>query len=287
MEGLALARMGVAVLGTLAATYYDLRNNRTVPDWLTFGMVAAGVLAFAVAPPVENALQIGGVVVLVGLLGFLLYRMGQIGGADVLLFVAIGLLIPEAPEGVLASGRGILEMPFIISLFLVSGMLFAAFTITRYAYPALEAVRKGRIRLAREEKVQAVVICLLVVWLFWLFQAGGVPGSYVLLLLFVVLTLLFFTLFKKYIAEEFFITWVGVKEIDEEDVLAVDEMNEEHVKKYGLVRLLTKKEIERLKKLPMKKYPVYKNLPAFTPYILMALALSLIFGDLMRFLLMS
>ena len=45
-----------------------------------------------------------------------------------------------------------------------------------------------------------------------------------------------------------------------------------------------KEEIEKLRKIKkMKVFPVYKNMPAFMPYILIALILLLVFGNPMAY----
>ena len=284
---LELARLGVAVLGTGAATYYDLTNNRNVPDWLTVGMLGLGALAVLVSLGLEGALMVAVPAVVVLAVGYLLYRSGQIGGADVLLFAALALLIPEAPKGILGDRTYILSVPFVFSLFLASGILFGMVTFARFLMPSVRALQKGTVRLEVKQKLYVALMGAMAVIFAWFSWANGLPVGSTAVVLLAMFFSAFFYIFKSFIARKFLIKRVSVRGIEEEDVLAVEEMDPRVVEKYGLKRLLTRKEIERLGKLPLKQFPVYKNMFAFTPYILIALVLSILFGDLVLLLFLA
>jgi Flp pilus assembly protein protease CpaA len=277
-----LARLGIALAGTLVATYYDLTHNRTVPDWLTFGLVGIGAL-FAIIT--FNAANIAGVVVpfvfVIGI-GYPLYRMGQIGGADVLLYAAIALLVPYGPQGLLVGMQPpyLVRLPFILSIFLASGVLFGIVTFARYAPAALQALMNGKVKLTKEQALYSVAMLAAGAVVSYLGLQGGTPVVFVAAVVFSVVISVFFYVFKEFISRSFLVREVTIAQIDEEDVLAVEEMRPALVKKFGLQKLLTRGEIEKLKKTGLKKFPVYKNLPAFTPYVLIALVLSVLFGDL-------
>ena len=292
-----LARIAVAVAGTAIATYYDITHNRNVPDWLSFGMLGLGVLAavaglamtgFANWQDVAGAVVMPAAVVLG--LGYLLYRAGQIGGADVIIFAAIALLMPAAPKGVLAGAGAsglqavqIVQIPFVFSLFLVSGILFGVVTFGRYLVPCMHAAVGGKVRLGREQTLYLVLLTFTGAVFMWFARANALPAQFILIFLAAMVFSAFFFVFKSFIARQFLIRVVGVKGMDEEDVLAIEEMEPALVRKYGLKKLLTRAEIARLSRLPIKKFPVYKNMPAFLPYVFAALALSLLFGDVLAF----
>ncbi|VVC04781.1 Uncharacterised protein [Candidatus Burarchaeum australiense] len=294
------ARTGIAVLGTALATYYDLTHNRNVPDWLTFGMLGIGSLAvlaglaatgFAGWQEIAVSAVLPALIVLSG--GYLLYRAGQLGGADVLVFAAIALLMPQAPAGLWPAANYAVPvpLPFVFSLFLASGILFGIWTFLRFLAPCIRALMKGKVKLENEQKLAIGLFALIDIILAWFTLSSQTPlpfmNIWLVLLLVASVFAVFFYVFKSFIAEEFLIRRVSVKEMDEEDVLAIEEMNPVLVKKYGLQKLLTRKEIEKLRKLPLKKFPVYKNMPAFMPYVLAALVLSLLLGDPMALVLYS
>lgn len=287
-----LLRFAVALLGTAACTYYDLTHNRTVPDWLTVGLVALGVLANIFAFAVLGAEVAWMLVVLpavfVMAFGYLLYKAGQLGGADVLLYVAIALLVPVAPAGLMANTAGsggasyyAPVFPFILSIFLVSGVVFGIASFARYFPLAIMAWMKGKVEIGREKAVVAGAMALLGAAALWTGLNARMPLPFLLIVLAAVVFAEFFYVFKEFISRNFLIEYVTLAEIDEEDVLATEEMDAAVVKKYGLEKLLTPKEIAKLRKMPLKKFPVYKNLPAFMPYMLAAMVLSLLFGDVL------
>jgi hypothetical protein len=282
---LELVRICVAVLGTAMATYYDLTHNRNVPDWLSFGMLGLGIVAASVSlwgAGIDAVAAVALPAIVVLALGYLFYKAGQIGGADVVIFAAIALLMPTAPAGIFENGAAsmpALQLPFVLSLFLISGILFGIVTFARFFLPCVRAAMEGEVRLGPEQKIYLALLAVTGAVFLWFAGSNALPAQFVIVFLAALLFSAFFYVFKSFIAQKFLIRLVGVKEIDEEDVLAVEEMSPEIVKKYGLKKLLTKSEIARIAKLPIKKFPVYKNMPAFLPYVLAALLLSLLYGD--------
>jgi hypothetical protein len=69
-----------------------------------------------------------------------------------------------------------------------------------------------------------------------------------------------------------------ISQLEPEDVLALELMNKDMVKKYGLTRLVTEKEIERLKKLKVQEVWVYTKLPPFIPFILIGMIFAMFFA---------
>ena len=277
------ARLAIALAGTAAATYYDLTHNRTVPDWLTFGLVGIGILMAALTFSGASLASVIIPFVFVVGIGYPLYRMGQIGGADVLLYAAIALLVPYAPQGkmVAEAPTQLVQLPFILSVFLASGVLFGMVTFARYVPAALGAFAKGRVKVKAGQTLYAVAMLSAGAAVCGVALGNGAPPVLVGAVAFATVISVFFYVFKEFIAREFLIREVPIAQIDEEDVLAVEEMRPALVKKYDLQKLLTRGEIAKLKKTGLKKFPVYKNLPAFTPYILAAMVLSALFGDLL------
>jgi len=92
----------------------------------------------------------------------------------------------------------------------------------------------------------------------------------------------FLFLYRKEIIEAN-MEMVSLKKVDEEDVLALDRLPERVVKKFGLERVATKEQLRRLKKSGLKRFPVYKHLPRFGPYVFLGLVACLLVGDVLLF----
>jgi len=281
MEFMAL-RFAMCLVGCAAATYYDLFNRRNVPTYLTYGMVGLGVLFTLASFNTSGIMQNFGVAIAIFIVGYLLYRAGQIGGADVLVFVAIALLLPESPQPLLTSLESPFNFPFVISIFLLSGVLGVFGIFLKYVPRTLyDAFRGEQVKLNLSQVLQSML--LLIVYLIFLYYISGiVPLPQAQLFVFVGVVICSTMLFslKDHISDKYLIHMVGVKDIDEEDVLAIEKMDEKVVKKYGLDRLLVPEQIAKLKKMGKgKKFPVYTDMPVFMPYVLIALVASLLFGD--------
>ena len=276
-------RIGLALAGLLLASYYDLFNRRNVPNWLTYSMLALGFLLNVGTLDFQLVLWSSATALVVFAVGYLFYRAGQLGGADVLIFAALALLLPEAPTPLLPSGgEPLFTYPFILSIFVLSGA-FSIVGVSLRSVPAvLDALASGKARLDPASAVLALSILFsYAVALNFLNQTFGLPLAQTLLLASLALLTSFLVLFREQITDSM-VDWVPLREIEEEDVLAVDKLDKELVRRHGLQRVLTPGEVEKLRRTGLKKFPVFKRMPPFVPYILLALLALAMFGDPIR-----
>lgn len=272
-------RFLICFAGCAAATYYDLFNRRNVPTWLSYSLVGIGVVFTVATLNVSTILYNLSVAAAVFLIGYLLYITGQIGGADVLLFVSIALLLPQAPSPLF--GKTLTGFPFVLSVFILSGILGVFGVFLKYIPPTLYSFIRGeKLNLNRTTAVLSFITLLLYVMLLYSLTSI-VELTQLQLGVFTAVIICATCIFalKEHITEKYMIRMVGVDEIEEEDILAVEKMNPEFVRKHKLQKLLTPAEIEKLRKLGRRKFPVYKEMPVFMPYVLLALLFSILFGD--------
>jgi hypothetical protein len=295
-------RIGIVLAGCLVATYYDLFKNRNVPNLLTYSMVGLGIL-FSIwdfvlnfvlspsAPPLFSsafffsaALLFGPAIVLF-IFGYYLYISGQIGGADILVFVSIALLMPQQPASpFIKTSKPLVQIPYVFWIFIVSGVLFSAATFVSYFPKILRGIAQKKIKLEIQKLLMAVFFLVLYGFVLWS-TSRFVPPIYLAITALVFVSAFFVYMFRDFIMDEYIIRMVPFEKIEEEDVLAIEKMDPKLVKKYKLQKLLSSKELEKLKGLPLKEYPIYQNLPCFMPYILAAVIITLITGDIFLFLL--
>ncbi len=274
-----MLRIAVAAAGLLVATYYDLFNKRNVPVNITYFMIGAGFLLNIATLDISLIAYSSLAALIVMGLGYLIYRTGQIGGADVLIFAAIALLFPSFPASILApSAPPFFEFPFVASVFIISGLLSIFGIGAIYIPRVLRDLAKGKVKLNATSAFSA--FAMLISFLAVIYVLGPyIPfqsGQAILAL--VMLLAIFLILFKDHISSSM-IEWVPFSQIDDEDVVALDLLNPKLVAKYSLQRVATRTELEKLKKTGLKKFPVFKGMPAFVPYILLAVLLLLVFGD--------
>ena len=277
---LEMVRIAVALAGVIIGTYYDLFNKKNVPNNFLYGFVAIAFIVNLVAydPLITTYAIIQAAVVFV-LTYFLLYKTGQWGGADGFILTAIALLLPIQPTPLLAHPMpGVVSLPFVASVFFVAGLSFMLWMLLRSIPVAIKAIRtKGAIG------QKAWLGGLMVALAYFIFSMvisnfGIMASSYFALITGVVLLSVYFVIFMEPIKESM-VEWVGLKDVEEEDILAVDKMEPEIVKKYSIGRLVDFALLSRLKGVH-SKIPVYKKLPPFIPHLLVGLVLSLLFGDI-------
>ena len=293
-----LIRIAIALGGTTAAAYEDAKTS-FIDDRITIGMLAAGIILDLLTFDANFIAFSIGISAIIFAIGYFAYKTGQLGGGDVLLFAGLQALLPFFPSTILPflqqdfpTGMtqaveviaGLQLYPFFLSVFIASSLFAMIGSGVQYALAL-----RGK-KLKPDKLPLALIGGACIVSLAWLYSAFGLTPAQVSFIAVVFIPGIFLVGFKKQILSQVIIQRVPVSKIEDEDVLAVEAMPAGIVKKYALGRVLTKKEVAKLKKIraagKMSLFPVYKNLPRFGPYILAGLIASLLFADLFMFLLL-
>ncbi len=260
-----VVRVLVAVIGTAIASYYDVFNNRNVPDRFLYGFLA---LAFIVNLVLyEEYLFVFSVATALffGAMGYIFYRLGQIGGADIVVAASVMLLLPVVPSFASLA----FNMPFIFPAIIFGGMLFAVYVTLSFGLKLREEEAKPNLLYGL-----MVIPYLIFLWVY----ATSLLFSPVYFLFISVLffATVFFLMYRedlnKMLAEE-----MPVGQLEPEDVLAIELIGPEKVKKFKMQRLVTAAEIERLKKEKAGEVWVYTKLPPFLPFLLAGMILAFFF----------
>ena len=261
-----LIRIVLAFLGTGVAAYYDLFNKKNIPDWLLYAFVGIAFLTNIYFYSSELFWLSLAIAAFFSAIGYLFYRVGQLGGADVFVIAAIMLLLPIHPSFV---GMPF-NLPFVFSLIIFSGVAFALYVLLYFGWKLLST----------EAKPNLLYLLMFIPYILFAyvyvnsFLFSPIYFVFITVLLFAVI---FFMVYKESInrllAEE-----MPVSQLEAEDVLALEVMNKDLVERYKLQRLLTKGEIARLKKTKISDVWVYTKLPPFIPFILIGMVLAMFFA---------
>jgi hypothetical protein len=261
-----LIRILLAFLGTGIATYYDLFNKKNVPDAFLYGFLGVAFLVNLVFYQETLFWFSLAVAAFFSAIGYLFYRVGQLGGADVFVLAAIMLLLPIHPS---ISGMPF-NMPFVFSVIIFSGVTFALYVLVFFGWKLMQT----------EAKPNLVYALMLIPYLLFAyvyvnsFLFSPVYFIFITILLFATIVFMMFKeSINRLLSEE-----MPVSQLEPEDVLALEVMNKDLVERYKLKRLLTKEEIARLKKTRVGEVWVYTKLPPFIPFILVGMALGLFFA---------
>lgn len=262
-----LIRVLIAFIGTAVASYYDLYNKKNVPNNVLYAFLAVAFIVNLIFFQEDLFWFSIAVALFFSAIGYIFYRVGQLGGADVFVIASIMLLLPIHPSFVGLA----FNLPFIFSVIVFSGVLFAIYVMAYFGYKLYKVEAK-----ANWLYLLMFIPYFLFAWVYVnSFLFSPVYFAFITILLF---ASIFFLMFKKplmgVLSEP-----LPVTQLEEEDVLALDLMNKDLIERYKLKRLLTKKEIERLKKTKIEEVTVYTKLPPFLPFLLVGMVLGLLFGS--------
>ncbi len=270
-----IIRIIFAVIGTSIAAYFDIFNKKNIPDLLLYSFLILSLIIVIVDyNPILLLYSFGGAAI-IGLIGYIFYRLGQLGGADVFILCSLALLLPIQPT--LFSEKPLIPLPFIFSIILVSGLTFMIYVLIKYTPLVLK--RKEKI----DKKRILYSLGLVIIFLVFLYLYTKIPvisEYYLILMGFLIFVSIYFSIFKERLMGSL-IEKLPLSKIEAEDVIAIEYMKKEIVKKYNIPRVVSEKDLKRLKKFKINKYPVYTKLPMFVPFILLGLLISIYFGDML------
>ncbi|MBI5224560.1 prepilin peptidase [Candidatus Micrarchaeota archaeon] len=298
-----LIRILVALLGCGAAAYQDYKTS-FIDEKIIYIMIAIGLLMNLFPFLIEdNYLIVYALIVSIIILtfGYLFYKKGQLGMGDVLLFVGIQQLLPLAPSSLklvpavdvsliinsippenwfLVGYLNIFNhMLFFITIFLVSSFIATLGASLQYAIALLKSTKA----LKPNKFLGPIALVLALIGSVFLYYQFGVSAASFLFFL-LLISSAFFVTFREQILDEIIIRRIPISEIEDEDIFAIDKMPAELVKKYNLQRVLTIAEVKKLQEIEknekMHLFPVNKVLPRFGPYILIALLLGILYGNI-------
>jgi hypothetical protein len=287
---IALIRVGIVLLIALIYMLFDIFNNRNVPTIFAYATLVVGIVMFATYYPAFQTVEVGGLVaIIVGSIGYVFYRAGQIGAADVIELAVISLILPLQPVPYLV---GILQynIPFIISVFLATGLV-ALLIIPVYYLPRAERLMKKKLfaMVTRRDMVKGLML-LVAYAAFGIFIAYALQptqfGLFVLAL--VALGSVATAVFETPITDSM-VEFITVDKFEEGDIIALNLMKGGEIaaakrRVSGFDRLVTSKIIESMKrKRVTTKFPVYRKAMPLALPIFVGVLISLLIGNLIFF----
>ncbi|MCL5239263.1 MAG: hypothetical protein M1286_02205 [Candidatus Marsarchaeota archaeon] len=260
---------------------FDVFNKRNVPDVFAYASVAVGIaitLAFHQSELVFSLI----VALIVGTIGYVVYRLGLWGAGDYFELVAISLILPVQPAP-LFFGVAQLGLPFILSVFVGTG--FAAIWIVPIYY--LFFMKRAWVKKPDAKHVYyglSLFVLYMLLLLFIYYFYGYALGRLALIMIVAVpsaLTLVFEEEITSRMVER-----IPTKKLEEGDIIAFNMMSKNEMRyfsKYsGFGRLATRSLIARIKNAKMQ-LPVYRNAAPLALFILIGIGVSLFFGNVVLF----
>ncbi len=287
MTDFLLLRLASVIVIAIVYMLFDLLNKRNIPTIVAYATLAYGALLTVMLLNL-SAIGISALIAAVVLgFGYVVYRAGQLGAADVIEFAAISLILPIQGTPVLLGAIPQLGLPFMLSVFIATGISALVFASVYYLPRARGISGKPVLRLVKKPDIfKGVLFSLAYVALIVSMELTLHVSAYGMAVLLVLLVGSFLiALFNKPIAAAM-MKEITPGKMEEGDMIAVSMMEKDtlekvHKKVRGFGRLATEELIKELRtKFPRMKFPVYVNamplaLPIFTGVIA-----SVLFGNL-------
>jgi len=259
-------REAIVIIAAGIAAWTDLKTGE-IPNWLNYPLIALGVL-FNLVFFDAWALGIGAAIFAIG---YLLYYSGKIGGGDVKLFSGLALVMP------FINGTA-----FILPVLLYSALIAVVFLSTYYLVKLIR-LRKFNLKENLKGILNAGIIGIFLIAYFAIMLNSGFFQMQNALVLAVPLAFaLVFLALEKSIRKNFFLKSVKLKDLEEDELIALEFLPEKVQKRINLKmkRIIDKQLVEELKKEKISEVLVYRDLPRFAPFILAGVILAILKPEL-------
>lgn len=280
-----ILRIVVLLFITSLYAIFDVFNKRNVPDFFVY---AGLIVAFLITLTYNTATILSSLffAVVILAIGYSLYRKGVLGAGDFLEFVTIGLILPTQPIPI-HSNIFQFGMPFIFSVFIATG--YTAIIGMAVYYLLLARINSTMKTLKPTTKNIISGIVILVAYVFFLLFVEhfvGVSFAADLLVMAIAIASFLIIVFEKAINQQM-ISFIYPKQLVDGDMIAMNFMHIKDIKYFKsksklFDRLATKKLISEIKGVK-KKIPIYTNGVPLALFALIGVILSLIFGNLLLY----
>ncbi len=272
--------ISILILVALVYAMFDVFNKRNVPNLFVYATIGLGVALALLANSGLGLLIDLSVAVIVGLLGYVLYRYGLLGGGDVLEFVFIALVMPTQMLP-LYSNVYQWNMPFILSVLIAAGytsLIFIPIYYIGIKKPPRDAQKSG----GKNFRSGIMLFAAYLVFIIAIKLTYGISilGAALLLLLAVSSVIIMVYERRVYLGMVDFIYPSG---LEDGDMIATNLMNKKDIayfkKRSKFGRLASKKLISEIRGV-RKRIPVYRDSVPFSLFIFFGVIISLLFGNL-------
>ena len=268
----------------LAYAIFDTFNKRNVPNAFVYGALAVGFVSTLFYP--LHVMIVSVLIALVlGAVGYFIYRLGFMGAGDFFEFMTISLILPIQPlPALLGSAISGVQLPFMFSVFIATAYVMLVSIIVYYLFLAKKSPLEKGYKISMRQVFSALVLFLaymLLLAFIWILEGIGLVSSILVLLIAVPSCII--VAFDRLINLRM-ISMLGPDELDEGDMIAVNLMKKEdiayfkkHSQNFG--RLVTKKLKHDIRNSE-KKLPVYRNAVPLALFTFFGVIISLAFGNL-------
>ena len=285
-----LLMLRIASVLIIAFVYmlFDIFNRRNVPSAFAYATLGYGLLlTFLYFSIFEIAISVAIALVVLGF-GYIIYKIGQIGAADIIELAALALMLPLQQIPILFGSTYQFSIPFIASVVIAAGI--AALIIVPFYYlPRAKSMLKKPLSSFIDRKCAFRAALIAVPYMaFILFLAAwtdiGIAGIAILFVVMVCSSVI--SLFERPITDSM-VEFIKINKCDEGDIIAFNLMKKSEISAIrhrvkGFDRLLTRKLLAQMKAARIKEtLPVYRKALPFAVPIFIGVIFSILLGNVL------
>jgi Flp pilus assembly protein protease CpaA len=271
---------------------FDVFNKRNVPSTFAYFTLGYGFVLTLSYFNMSAVMTSSAVALAVLGVGYIVYRAGQIGAADVIELAALSLILPVQPVPVLASSFNQFGLPFAVTVIVAAGVV-AMIIVPAYYLPRAKRMFKKPLSAFIDRKGAFKAVLIVVPYIaFVLFLEAeasiNAVGLAILAAMMVGSSLLM--LFEKPITDSM-VELISIDKCDEGDIIAFNLMDKKDIdairKKVATFdRLLTRELIAQIKEKRIRsRLPVYRKALPFAVPLFAAVVISILLGNIIFFIL--
>ncbi|MGC8571759.1 MAG: hypothetical protein ACP5RI_01310 [Candidatus Micrarchaeia archaeon] len=266
---------------------FDIFNKRNVPALFAYSTLVIGAIMTLIYLNIQTILLSFATCAVIMFLGYIIYKAGQIGWADIIEFATISMILFTFNTPLLTNNLQF-GFPFIISLFISTGIIAIVFVPLYYLPKAYK--NNIKIYVTKQSLFNSMLITIsyliFLALLIYIFELN----AYAIAIFIIIITAAAILIaFEKPIAESM-ISYLSVNELEDGDMIASSLIDKNELKKLkksiNFTNLITKDMIKKMKEKKIKdKFPVYRSAIPFALPIFVGAIISILFGNLLFFIL--
>ncbi len=263
---------------------FDVFNKRNVPSLFAYATLAYGIVLTILYLDVYKIAVSSMIAIAILALGYVIYKYGQLGAADVIELAALSLILPIQNIPIF-NHVATIGFPFVVSVIINSGIA-ALIIVPLYYIPLARSKFKGKllekIRKGDGYKGLIIIVTYSIFAMFLIFKGVGFVGIIIIMLILVGAAAML--LFQRPITMSM-VDEVAFRNIEEEDIIALNLIDKKEFEKIKIKipdfgGLVTKRLLSELKKkFPNKKFPVYKRAVPFALAIFIGSITAIVMGN--------
>ena len=283
----------LGIIGLIIATYSDVKTTE-IPDWISFSLIITGLSLRALHSITYNQPSFT-IIALINLLiffiiGNIMYYTKQWGGGDAKLLMALSVIFATYPKTLLNIFSPKLDnFYFPITIFINILVVGALYSLSFIIYLSIkhkkDFIEEFKLYLKKTKQSRKTILILSILLIL---IAIILSNFLVKLILFItavsIIVLLYFWIYLKSIEKTGMYKIIAPSKLIEGDWLTKDVYKKDKLilklPTYGI----TKAQINFLKKSKIKAVEIKQGI-VFTPSFVIATVLSLIFGNLINYVL--